>query len=93
MQWEAGLGLQIGGGNHNSTSLRWFRVARVHRRNGQYGLGADGMPAAPVQPYTFTVAYAGQVTTLPPLPPSVQAAASATATSLSAQWQPDGAEV
>lgn len=56
-------------------------------------VGADGIPSAPAAPYTFTVDYAGGVTTLPPLPPTVQAVATASLTSLSASWAPNGAGI
>ncbi len=56
-------------------------------------LDSDGMPAAPPSRNTFTVAYAGGVTTLPPLPPTVQAVAAASLTSLSASWAPNGAGI
>lgn len=56
-------------------------------------MGADSMPAAPSSQYTFTVAHAGGVTVLPPLPPTVQAAATGSLTTISASWSPNGAGI
>ncbi len=55
-------------------------------------LAIDGITAASGTG-AFKVAYAGAVTTLPPLPPTIQGTSTTLLTSLSASWAPNGTGV